>query len=289
MAAGARPPKGSYESANVRVDVRLVQIPTLVTTPSGAPVTDLKADSFHIFEDGVEQAITHFSSEDEPISIGLLLDTSGSMRAKMWRASKAAIAFLKTANADDEFFLVEFNDRPKLVVPFTANSVAMYKKIAHAKAVGRTSLLDAIRLALLEMTNAKNTRKAILIFSDGGDNRSRYTEREIEAAVREADVQVYAMGIFDPDEAHRKPIEEKNGPKLLEDLAEDTGGRHYPVDQLDQLPAVAEKIAAILRSQYVLGYAPSNLNAAGYRRIEVKVPVPLRAHYRSRYFFKTGP
>jgi VWFA-related protein len=269
---------------DLRVDVPLVQIPVHVTTPLGASVTNLKPEDFRIFEDGVEQKITHFSSEDAPISIGMLVDTSGSMRNKIRKASDAAAAFFKTANADDEFFLIEFNERPKLAVPFTQNSDQVYKHILHTKPIGRTSLLDAIHLALMQMKSAKNLRKAIVIFSDGGDNRSRYTESEIKAAMREADVQVYAMGIFDPEDVPRKTPEERNGPKLLDQLAEETGGRHYPVKDLDELPAVCEKIGAELRYQYMLGYAPTNGDEeSGYRHIKVEVAQPMRAYYRTGY------
>jgi VWFA-related protein len=276
--------KDTIPPADLRVDVPLVQIPVHVTTPLGASVTNLRADSFQLLEDGVKQRITHFSSEDAPISIGMLFDASGSMRNKMRQSSEAVAAFFRTSNADDEFFLIEFNDRPKVLVPFTRDSETIYKRIAHTKPMGRTSLLDAIHLALLQMKTAKNLRKAILIFSDGGDNRSRYTESEIKTAMREADVQVYAMGIFDPDDSPHKTIEERNGPKLLDELAEETGGRHYPVNNLDDLPAVCEKIGAELRYQYMLGYTPTNEDEdAGFRKVKVLVPAPMRAHYRSGY------
>ena len=276
--------KEALPPVDLRVDVPLVQIPVHVTTPLGASVTDLKSEDFHIFEDGVEQKISHFSSEDAPISIGMLFDSSGSMRNKIRKSSEAAAAFFKTANADDEFFLIEFNERPHLAVPFTRDSGQVYKHIVHTRPIGRTSLLDAIHLALLQMKTAKNLRKAIVIFSDGGDNRSRYTESEIKAAMREADVQVYAMGIFDPEDLPRKTPEERNGPKLLDQLAQQTGGRHYPVQDLDDLPAVCEKIGAELRYQYMLGYAPSNNDEeSGYRHVKVEVASPMRAYHRTGY------
>ncbi len=269
---------------DLRVDVPLVQIPVHVTTPLGSSVTDLKSENFRLFEDGVEQKITHFSSEDAPISIGMLFDASGSMRNKIRKASEAAAEFFKTANADDEFFLIEFNERPRLAVPFTRDSETLYRHIARTKPVGRTSLLDAIHLAMLEMKSAKNLRKAIVIFSDGGDNRSRYTESEIKFAMREADVQVYAMGIFDPDDVPKKTPEERNGPKLLGQLAEETGGRHFPVNNLDELPDVCARIGAELRYQYMLGYTPSKGDeVSGYRHVKVEVASPLHAYYRTGY------
>ncbi len=126
--------------------------------------------------------------EDAPLSIGLLFDISGSMRNKIKKATEAAAAFFKTSNPQDEFFLIEFSDRPKLTVPFTSDSDEVYDRIAHTKPFGRTSLLDAIHMAMGEMKHAQNTRKALVIVSDGGDNRSRHTEREIKNAMLESDL-----------------------------------------------------------------------------------------------------
>jgi Ca-activated chloride channel homolog len=276
--------------ADLSVDVPLVLIPVHVTTPLGASVTDLKKDNFRLFEDEEEQTITHFAKEDAPISIGLLFDASGSMRNKMKKSLEAAAAFFRTSSPDDEFFLIEFNEHPKLAVPFTSDSGEIYKRIVHTRPVGRTSLLDAIHLGLAQMKGARNLRKAMIILSDGGDNRSRYTERDIKNAMLEADVQVYAMGIFDSADGRKRTPEEQNGPALLEELAEQTGGRHYPVKNLDELPDVCARIGNELRNQYVLGFAPSNVRHDGkYRRVEVKLSAPddmppLRVNYRKGYY-----
>lgn len=275
---------------DLRVDVPLVLIPVHVTTPLGTSVNSLTKENFRIFENEVEQQITHFASEDAPISIGFLFDASGSMRNKMRKSSEAAAAFFKTANTEDEFFLIEFNDKPRLTMPFTRDSEAIYKRIVHTRPVGRTSLLDAMHMALLQMKSARNFRKAIVILSDGGDNRSRYTETEIKSAVREADVQVYAMGIFESDETRKLTPEEQNGPRLLGELAEETGGRHFPVQNLDELPGVCARIGTELRNQYLLGYSPVNTTEDGkYRPVTVLVKAPenmppLRAHHRQGYF-----
>jgi VWFA-related protein len=276
--------------ADLKVDVPLVLIPAHVTTPLGFSVTNLRAQNFQLFEDGVEQRITHFSSEDGPVSIGVLLDTSGSMHDKIRKSAEAAASFFKTANNEDEFFLIEFNERPKLTSPFTRDSNEIYKRIAHAHTTGRTSLLDAIHLALDQMKDAQNSRKAILVLSDGGDNRSRYTESEIKFAMREADVQVYALGIFDPDDRPKRTPEERDGPRLLADLANETGGRHFPVRNLDDLPGLCERIGMELRNQYVLGYYSTNAGEDGkYRHVKVKVIPPdnmpaLHAHNRQGYY-----
>jgi Ca-activated chloride channel family protein len=273
--------------ADLRVDVPLALIPVHVTTELGASVMSLKQENFRIFEDGVEQKITNFSSEDAPVSIGLLFDASGSMRNKLRKSAEAAAAFFRTANADDEFFLVEFNDRAKLAVPFTRDANLIYKHIVRTKPLGRTSLLDAIHMALTQMKDAKNLRKAIVILSDGGDNRSRYTESEIKSAMREADVQVYALGIYDPDDQPKRTPEEKNGPKLLGELAQQTGGRDFTIRNLEDLPSVCERIGNELRNQYVIGYAPANADDTGYRHVKVTVAAsempPLHVYHRQGY------
>jgi VWFA-related protein len=275
--------------ADIRVDSALVLVPAQVTNVLGTPVTDLHKEDFKVFEDGVEQPITNFAREDAPLSIGLLFDISGSMRNKIKKATEAAGAFFKTSNPDDEFFLVEFSDRPKLTVPFTSDTNEVYDRIAHTKPFGRTSLLDAIHMAMGEMKHARNTRKALVIVSDGGDNRSRHTEREIKNAMLESDLQVYAMGIFDEDSL-KHSSEEQRGPKLLEELADQSGGREYPVKTLDELPSISARIGDQLRNEYLLGYTPSNSERDGkYRVISVKVAPQeeiqdLRVYHRHGYY-----
>jgi Ca-activated chloride channel family protein len=284
----------SLPPADLRVDVPLVLIPVHVTTPLGVSVTDLHKNDFRLFEDGVEQHITHFASEDAPLSIGVLFDASGSMKNKISKSAEAVAAFFRTSNAEDEFFLIEFNERPRLAVPFTQDSDAIYKHVARTHAIGRTSLLDAIHLALVQMKTAKNLRKAIVIVSDGGDNRSRYTESEIKSAMREADVQVYALGIFDPDDQPKRTREEKDGPRLLGELADETGGRHYPVQNLNDLPELCARIGNELRNEYLIGYAPtSGADDGKYRHVKVNVVPPqemppLRAHHRQGYYAASG-
>lgn len=279
----------NYPHTRLRIDSALVQIPVHVTTSSGASVTGLKKDNFRLFEDNVEQKIAHFAMEDAPISIGLLFDTSGSMHNKMRQASEAAQAFFKTANPEDEFFLVEFSDRPKLLVPFTPDSDDLYWRIVRTKPFGRTSLLDAIHLALGQMKKAQNLRKALVILSDGGDNHSRFTARAIKTAMLESDVQLYAMGIFDPEELRKRSTEEQNGPDLLGELADQSGGRLYTVDRLDELPRISARIGNELRNQYMLSYFSTNDARDGkFRRVNVKVIPPaakpdLHTYHRPGY------
>lgn len=289
---GSAPPE-EKRTPNLRIDVPLVLINVNVTTPLGVTVTGLEKEHFRLYEDKAEQKITQFSSEDAPLSIGLVFDASGSMGSKLQKSREAAAQFFKTANPEDEFFLVQFNDRPELSVPFTTNTEEIQNRLTFTNAKGRTALLDGVYMAMSQMKKARNTRKAILVLSDGGDNSSRYTESEIKNAVREADVQVYAIGIFEPIGARGRTAEELSGPGLLNEMAEQTGGKHFPVENLNELPDVVAKIGTELRNQYVLGYAPSNQARDGkYRRVKVTLNTPkglppLKAYYRTGYYAPT--
>lgn len=276
--------------ANIRVDATLVLIPVTVTDPMNRFVTGLDKEHFRLFEDKNEQKVVQFSSEDAPLSVGVVFDSSGSMGSKLEKSRQAVAQFMKTANPEDQFFLVQFGDRAELSIPFTHGLEEIQSRLTFTQSKGKTALLDAVYLALNEMKKAQNPRKALLVISDGGDNNSRYTESEIKNLVREADVQIYAIGIFEPASARGRTAEELAGPSLLSEVAEQTGGRHFPVDNLNELPDIAAKIGIELRNQYILGYAPSNQERDGkYRRVQVKVVQPrglppLRAYWRMGYY-----
>jgi Ca-activated chloride channel homolog len=275
---------------NIRIDTTLVQVNVTVTDPLNRFVTGLEKEHFRLFEDKTEQVISQFSAEDAPLSVGIVFDTSGSMGSKLQKSRQAVAQFFKTANPEDEFFLIEFNDRPQMIVPFTTSTEEIQNQLTFTQSKGRTALLDGIYMAMSTMKKARNPRKAVLIISDGGDNSSRYTETEIKNAVREADVQVYAIGIFESIAARGRTTEEMAGPGLLSEIAEQTGGRHFPVDNLSELPDVAAKIGIELRNQYVLYYAPKNQDRDGkYRHVNVKLVQPrglppLKAFYRLGYY-----
>jgi Ca-activated chloride channel homolog len=279
--------------SNIRVDTTMVLIPVAVTDPIGRFVTALDKENFKLLEDKVEQEILQFSSEDAPLSIGIVFDTSGSMGAKLQKSREAVKQFMKTANPEDEFFLVQFNDRPELVVGFTPDTEEIQNRLMFVQSKGRTALLDGVYMAMNEMKKARNPRKAILIISDGGDNSSRYTESEVKNAVREADVQIYAIGIFEPLASRGRTPEELSGPALLGEITEQTGGRHFNVDNIAELPDVAAKIGIELRNQYVLGYTPKNTARDGkYRRVQVRLVktagLPqLKASFRTGYYAPT--
>ena len=290
---GAESAEATDRRANIRVDSTVVLINVTVTTPLGQVVTGMEREHFRLMEDKVEQKIVSFTSEEAPLSVGLVFDISGSMGSKLAKSRQAAKEFFKSANVQDEFFLVQFNERPELVTPWTRNTEDIVNRLAFTQAKGRTALLDGLYLAMNEMKKAHNPRKAILVLSDGGDNSSRYTEAEIKNLVREADVQMYAMGIYESMGGRGRSPEEMAGPGMLSELAEQTGGRHFPIDNISELPDVAAKIGVELRSQYMIGYTPANLNKDGkYRKVEVKLQQPrglppLRAYYRMGYYAPT--
>ena len=271
-------------------DATLVLIPVTVTDKSNRFVLGLQQQDFHLFEDGVEQSIAHFSAEDAPLSLGVVFDISGSMDDKLRISRQAAMQFLKTMNPEDEAFLVAFSDQAKVVSPFTGDAGQLQNKLILLQPGGLTALLDATEMAMREMKNAKNPRKAILVISDGGDNHSQYTSAQIQSLVREADVQLYAMGVFEPSIFLGMSKEEISGPRLLAEIAEQTGGRVFAATDPNDLPSVATRIGIELRNQYVLAYAPKREERDGkYRTVEVKVTEPagvppLKLHWRLGYY-----
>ncbi|HVW10721.1 MAG TPA: VWA domain-containing protein, partial [Bryobacteraceae bacterium] len=287
-------PEAAGPRAVIRSDVDVVLVPVTVTDPMNHFVTGLDQDAFEVYEDKVKQQIVSFGSEDAPLSVGIVFDTSASMGAKLERSRLSVAEFFKTANPEDEAFLVEFNDRPQLVVPMTHNLEEIQNRLTFTQSKGRTALLDGVYLALQTMKKARNPRKALIVISDGGDNSSRYTATEVRNLVREADVQIYGIGIYEQGAARGRTPEELSGPEMLRDLAEPTGGRHFVVDRLEDLPDVAAKIGIELRNQYVVGYSPSNEARDGkYRKILVKINQPrglptLHAYWRTGRFAPTN-
>ena len=253
-------------------DVNLVLVPVTITDPMNRLVTGLEKDHFQVYEGDKLQPIQSFSSEDAPISLGVIFDVSGSMSDKIQKSRDAVVEFFKTANPQDEFFMITFADKPELLADFTKSVEEVQDRMITIQAKGRTALLDAIYLGLDKMRNAHNQKKALLIISDGGDNRSRYTESEIRNLVREADVQIYAIGIY---ESAPPTPEERAGPALLTDITEVTGGRTFSIENASELADVASKIGVELRNQYVIGYRPTNPAHDGkWRRIKVKLNPP---------------
>ncbi len=271
----------------LKVAVDLVLVPVTITDPMSRLVTGLEKENFELFEGSAKEEIKSFSSEDAPVSLGVIFDTSGSMSSKMDRAKDAVIEFFKTANPQDEFFMITFSDAPEVVSDFTSSVDEIQNKLVFAVPQKRTALLDAIYMGVSKMRQAKYPKKALLIISDGGDNHSRYTENEIKALVKEADVMVYAIGIYD---RYFQSEEERLGPALLGEVAQLTGGRSFTVENPNDLGDVATKIGVELRNQYVLGYRPSKVVRDGkWRKIKVKLLPPkglppLRVYARTGYY-----
>jgi Ca-activated chloride channel family protein len=268
-----------------KVDVDLVLVPVTITDPMNRLVTGLDKDNFSVFEGKDQQEIKHFSSEDAPVSLGVIFDMSGSMSSKIERAREAVVEFFKTANPQDEFFMITFADKPEEISDFTQSVEDIQGKLIYTVPKGRTALLDAIYLGVSKMRQAKYPKKSLLIISDGGDNHSRYTEGEIKSLVKEADVLIYAIGIYD---RYMPTPEEQMGPALLTDVTELTGGRAFTIDNPNDLGDVATKIGIELRNQYLLGYRPKNPTHDGkWRKIKVKL-IPPKGLPPLRVYAKTG-
>jgi Ca-activated chloride channel family protein len=276
-----------HPGERLRMNVDLVLIPVTVTDPMNRLVTGLDQEDFQIFEKSVQQKIRSFACEDAPVSIGIVFDLSGSMNSKLNRARESILQLIKTANPQDEFFVVGFNDRPELIEDFTNSAEDIEARLATVRSGHRTALLDAIYFGMVKMREARHERKALLIVSDGGDNNSRYTVGEVRAQVRESDIEIYSIGIFDP---YAATPEERMGPQMLSDLSEQTGGRLFRVDDLAEMGDIAEKISNELRNQYIIGYRPRDLTRDGkWRKVKVKVNPPaglppLTVHARTGYY-----
>ena len=290
-ATTAQPPISNEELKKIgpiiKTDTDLVLVSVTVTDPLNRLVTGLEKDNFKVLEQNIQQDIRHFSSEDAPISLGVIFDVSGSMSNKIDKARDAVIEFFKTANPQDEFFMISFSDRPELLHDFTASIEDIQGKLVYAVPKGQTALLDAVYLGVNKMKQARHPKKALLIISDGGDNRSRYTDGEIKRLVQEADVQIYAIGIFDDV---RSTAEEIRGPYLLSEITDPTGGRTFTISDVSELSDTAVKIGVELRNQYVLGYRPTNRARDGkWRKLKVKLQAPkglpaLNVHAKTGYY-----
>ena len=229
------------------------------------------------------------STDDEPISLGVLLDVSGSMKNKIDIARSAVVEFFKSSHPDDDYFVITFSDDPLLLADSTRSIGYVQDRMRLAKPAGHTALLDAIYLGISKMRRARYKRRALLVISDGGDNHSRYTTAEVARLVDEADVQIYAIGIF--ESIFRTP-EEWGGKRLLTRLTESTGGRVLAIRNAAQLPEAADAVSLELRNQYVLGYEPSHATHDGaWRKLKVRLTRKpkkdsdrLHVYTRSGYF-----
>jgi Ca-activated chloride channel homolog len=272
---------------SVKVNSDLVEIPVTVTDKADRVVEHLQREMFLIYENGVEQTIAHFETGEAPISTCLVFDSSGSMTTKLHRSVEAVHELLNAAISGDEYCLVRFDDRPEVMVRMSDGPAGVAAAMNRIYASGWTALLDAIYVGLQEVKRGHNRRKAIVLISDGGDNRSLHTRREIKQFAREADAQIYSIGILSAESLLVQP-EEIVGPSLMENLSHQSGGRLFRIHRIDDLPSAVAKINAALRHQYVLGYYPKEAHHDGkYRRVTVKLNAP-KTTSGSRVYWRAG-
>ena len=242
----------------ISVDVDLVLINATVTMPDGRFVTNLDKQNFQLWEDSVEQKIEYFSSEDVPLTVGIIFDASGSMSPFLGMARSAAVTFLRMGNRTDEYFLVEFNDKPRITVDFTSDISKLQNKLLFIPAKGLTALFDAIYLGMDTVRKGTHPKKALLVITDGEENHSRYSFSNVRDFVREQSVQIYAIG---PDAP-------------LSSLAELTGGKSFDASFRD-LEDICVKIGVELKNQYIIGYRSTNESKDGrWRKVQLKVNPP---------------
>jgi Ca-activated chloride channel family protein len=270
----------------LRADVDVVLVPVTVTDPMNRPVLGLQKQDFKVYENNTPEQVQYFSAEEAPISVGLLLDTSKSMTNKFVTERAAAEEFFKNANPQDDYFVITFADRPRLLTTSITSIEDMQETLTAGTPDGHTALLDAIYLALARMRSARYERRALLIISDGADNHSRYGLREVRRLVEEANVDVYAIGIF--DSMLFRSFEEFMGRRWLAELTDVTGGHTVVADSLDKVPELAAALSRQMRNQYVLGYRPQNVSRDGkWRKIKVLV-APAAGTKRVQTHYKKG-
>jgi Ca-activated chloride channel family protein len=261
------------QTQTLKVDVDLVLVNATVTDSLNRYVSGLGQEHFQIWEDKLEQKIEYFSSEDNPVSLGVIFDVSGSMKDKISTARDAAVTFLKTGNPEDEYFLVEFANRPEVAADFTTDVSKLQNKLIFTPAKGMTAMYDSVYLGLEKLREGSNPKKALLLITDGEDNRSRYTFQNVKDFVKEQDVQIYAIGIV--DEWNSQLGAGHTGRAMIEELADLTGGRAFFPDNVYELEDICTKIAVELKNQYVIGYHSTNQAKDGkWRKVRMKVNPP---------------
>lgn len=279
----------------------MVLVPVTVTDHYGKTITGLQAKDFNLFDDQTPQRIVSFATEDAPCSAGLVLDISGSMQSTLGAVKDSARAFVRTANRDDEFLLLTVSTLPAASPEFTTDTETLEENIALTRPGGFTALIDTVYLGLNQMRKARNPQRALVILSDGMDNHSRYSKAELLRDALEADVQIYTIIVdngaggssantvpFRPSMI-QKPGDQaaaRQGPSLLEELADKTGGLSFHVRSGAEAKEGILKVGQALRNQYVIGYQPADSEPSGkLHRIRVKSTLPkVTVHARSGYY-----
>ena len=272
-------PAETIRRPDLRIDTNLVLIPVSINDPRGRPVAGLEAQNFRITDNKEPQTISAFSMEDEPVALGLVFDTSNSMKPFLAGARRAAALFVATANPGDQFLLVEFDSTPRITVPLTGDLAHIRYELTFTQSRGSTAMIDAVYMAMNEIKKSPKQRKALILVSDGGDNNSRYTAGELKTVLQESEVLVYSVAMLGGDDSN---------PGLMRSIAEETGGRMFVANS--GLPNIAATISLDLRNRYVLGYVPTNAARDGlYHKVDLELLPPkglpkLRAYWRRGYF-----
>jgi Ca-activated chloride channel homolog len=266
------------KSYTVSVDVQLVQLPVSVVDKDGHPVTGLQKENFQVFEDGLQQEISLFNHEDIPLSVGLVIDNSGSMRNKRERVNSAALTFARESNPEDETFIVNFDDAAYLEQDYTSKIDDLVKALSYLDTRGETAIYDAVYLSAEHLNRAKRDKKSLLLVTDGEDNKSQYSLQKVVAKLRESKVTVYAIGLLEDENAGGGVFRKSSSRKAretLEKFARTTGGAAYFPRSVDEVEELCRRIARDLRNQYTLGYRPSNTKLNGsWRGITVRLNPP---------------
>ena len=273
----------------LRVDVGLVELSASVLDRRLRMVTSLKQDQFEIFEDGVAQQLALFKREDAPLSLGLVIDNSGSMRNKRERVNRAALAFIRESNPEDETFIVNFNAETHLDQDFTSRIDDLAAALSGLRTGGDTALYDAVHFSADHLQKGKRDRKALLLITDGEDTISAYSFRKTLDALRKSNVTLYAIGLLEQENGRRRSrrnTESRQGEEVLEEFAAITGGQAYFPESVNEVQELCKRIARDLRNQYTLGYFSSNKALDGSWR---KVTVNLKAKNASQMTVKTRP
>jgi Ca-activated chloride channel family protein len=267
--------------------VPILRVPVTVTNSNDRFVGGLKKEDFHIYQDDQEQQISTFSTEPSTLAVGILLDASGSMNnSKLSLAREWISQFLKSASPEDEFFLISFKDHPELIDGFTNSTSDILAGLATVSAGQRTAMFDAISLGLEKMRDAQHDHKALLVITDGGDNRSQHSEKEVLTEIRKSGVEIYSILMSDP---YARTPEEREAPALLDNLCEQTGGQLFTIEN-PNASDIGERISVELHDQYFLGYTPLDLRHDGkWHKLKVKVTQPagkhlLKVHARAGYY-----
>jgi Ca-activated chloride channel family protein len=256
----------------IRVNADSVVLHATVQNRKGILVSGLGKDNFQVYEDGVLQQIDYFSHEDIPVTVGLVVDNSGSMRPKRPEVIAAALAFARSSNPADQMFVVNFNENVSFGLPdntpFTDQAAQLRVALSRIDADGETALYDAVAAALEHLKKGNRDKKVLILISDGGDNASKHNLAQIRAMAGHPDAIIYTIGLFIPEDLDRNP-------GVLKRLAKDTGGEAFLPETVKEVTPICERIARDIRNQYTIAYAPANRKQDGtYRVIQVKVGAP---------------